>query len=270
MHTDINGTVDGLGQDRLAYLRGSNVGEGPPRLWGAPTARASDVRSSRLGDLINSDPYFVGPPDRPDQVDPTGAYRTFREDPRHENRIQMIVAGGNDGMLHIFNANEPFDSLTPGDRNAGKEVLAYVPNAVLKHTVDLTSPLYKHRYYVDGPPTAGDVVLSSKGWRTVVVGGLRGGGQGYFALDITDPATFSEAPTAAKNIVLWEFTDADDPDLGFTYSQPSLVRMANGKWAAVFGNGYNNAEPDGQTSQDGACRALHRVSRWPRTGGQVG
>ena len=40
--------------------------------------------------------------------------------------------------------------------------------------------------------------------------------------------------------MLWEFTDADDPDLGFTFSQPSLVRMQNGQWAAVVGNGYNN------------------------------
>jgi type IV pilus assembly protein PilY1 len=40
--------------------------------------------------------------------------------------------------------------------------------------------------------------------------------------------------------VLWEFTAADDPDLGFTFSQPSLVRMKHGQWAAVVGHGYNN------------------------------
>ena len=121
-----------------------------------------------------------------------------------------------------------------------------MPNSVLKHTVDLTSPAYRHRYYVNGSPTAGDVFLNSKGdWRTVAVGGLGAGGQGYFALDITSPTTFGE--DQASNIVLWEFTDADDPDLGLTFSQPSLVRMQNGKWAAVVGNGYNNTDPNAGT-----------------------
>ena len=29
-------------------------------------------------------------------------------------------------------------------------------------------------------------------------------------------------------------------DLGYTYSQPAIVRLQDGTWAAVFGNGYNN------------------------------
>src|SRR6267142_6866836 len=90
-------------------------------------------------------------------------------------------------LLHIFNANNPYDPATgQGDRNAGQELLAYLPNSVLKNTVALTSPTYRHRYYVDGSPTAGDVFLPNRGgWRTVAVGGLGAGGQGYFALDIT-------------------------------------------------------------------------------------
>lgn len=240
--------VDGLGPDRLEFLRGSNAGEAPPPPAGR--GRGFRVRAHRLGDLINSDPYFVGPPALPDRIDPSGTYRTFRE--QHAQRIPMLVVGGNDGMLHIFNASVPVSAQTPlGDPHAGREILAYVPNVILPNTVELTSPSYRHRYYVDGSPTAGDVVLARKGWRTVVVGGLRAGGQGYFALDITDPTQFSEDLAAAREIVLWEFTDADDPDLGFTYSQPALVRMANGQWAAVFGNGYNNSVEDGRASRTG-------------------
>ena len=41
--------------------------------------------------------------------------------------------------------------------------------------------------------------------------------------------------------MLWEFTDVNDPDLGFSYSKPLIVKMSNGRWAAVFGNGYNNS-----------------------------
>lgn len=34
--------------------------------------------------------------------------------------------------------------------------------------------------------------------------------------------------------------DAGFSDLGFTYGQASIGRMANGKWAAIVGNGYNS------------------------------
>lgn len=226
------------GQARLEYLRGSKAEEG-----NTPGTRNYRVRLRRLGDLIHSAPFFVGPPSLPDTV---GAdYRTFRL--RHSNRIPMLVVGGNDGLLHIFDASP---------RGRGAELLGYLPNKVLPYVKELTSPQYVHRYYVDGSPTAGDVLLATPrsgipSWRTVAVGGLRGGGQGYFALDITDPTAFSEEIGAARQTVLWEFTDEQDADLGYTYSQPSLVRLRNGRWAAIFGNGYNNTEADGRASQTG-------------------
>ena len=74
-------------------------------------------------------------------------------------------------------------------------------------------------------------------WHSLLVSGLGTGGQGYFALDITDPASFSEAN--ATSIARWEFTDSDDADLGYTFSKPSLVRLANGKWGVIVGNGLN-------------------------------
>jgi type IV pilus assembly protein PilY1 len=148
----------------------------------------------------------------------------------------MIAVGANDGMLHIFHAQ------------TGQELLAYVPNAVFSHLPKLTNPLYRHRYYVDGAPSVGDVQVNGA-WRTVLVSGLRAGGQGYFALDVTNPANFTDAQAA--NVVMWEFTDANDADLGLTFSQPSLVLMANGQWAAVFGNGYNNTLADAHVSTTG-------------------
>ena len=42
--------------------------------------------------------------------------------------------------------------------------------------------------------------------------------------------------------MLWEFNDLDDPDLGYSYGQPQIRRMANGKWAAIFTGGYNNSQ----------------------------
>jgi type IV pilus assembly protein PilY1 len=113
---------------------------------------------------------------------------------------------------------------------------------------DLTSPSYTHQFFVDGIATMGDVFYNNA-WHTVLVGGLNKGGQGIYALDITDPTGFTEA--GAGNIVLWEFTDANDADLGYTFSQPSLVRLHNGNWAAVLGNGYNNTQSDGHASTNG-------------------
>jgi type IV pilus assembly protein PilY1 len=79
----------------------------------------------------------------------------------------------------------------------------------------------------------------------VLVGGLRGGGRGIFALDVSDPAAFSETGTNPSKVVMWEFTSADDPDLGYTFSRPSIVPLQGSsgsiRWAAVFGNGYNDA-----------------------------
>jgi type IV pilus assembly protein PilY1 len=233
LHTDADSNNDGEGQARLEYLRGSDANEG--------TGNNYRIRLSRLGDLINSDPFFVGMPSFPNNLG--AGYPAFRS--AYSGRTPMVYVGGNDGMLHGFNANN------------GAEELAYVPHLVFPHLSQLTDPGYSHRYFVDGSPTVGDAYgsfgsrCSSGGacWRSVLVSGLRNGGQGLFALDVTDPATFDESNAA--NLVLWEFSDADDADLGYTFSQPSIVKMANGAWAAVFGNGYNNSEPDGRASATG-------------------
>jgi len=100
---------------------------------------------------------------------------------------------------------------------------------------------YGHRFYVDLTPSINDVYIKnrsgSQAWRTILVGGLRAGGRGLYALDVSNGSQFS-----AANDILWEFTSKDDPDLGYTYSQPSIVMMPNGEWMAIVGNGYNSGE----------------------------
>ena len=209
---------DQVAIDRLAYLRGDSSREGRPdgfRQRGGP-----------LGDLVHSRPVFVGAPGLPDVIDPH-TYPAFRN--AQAGRAPMLVVGGNDGFVHLFSAA------------TGQELMAYAPHAVFPHLIELTKPAYAHRYYVDGSPTAADVQTAS-GWRTWVVGGLGAGGRGAYALDVTDPARLANAAASGNPalIVQWEFTAADDPDLGFTFSQPSIVRMQNGRWAALFGNGYNS------------------------------
>ena len=220
--------ADSLGPQRLSYLRGDASQEvsngGPFR-----------ARTSKLGDIVASSPVFVGAPPflYPDSLE-SARYSTFRAN--KAARTQVVYAGANDGMLHGFNAA------------TGAEIFGFVPSAAFDRLHLLTNPTYAHRYYVDGPPNMGDVFFGGA-WHTVLVGGLNKGGQSIYALDVTNPGAFSEA--AAANVFLWEFDDSDDADLGFTFSQPAIVRMANGKWAAVFGNGYNNTAIDGNVSSTG-------------------
>ncbi|MEX1198076.1 MAG: PilC/PilY family type IV pilus protein [Pseudohongiellaceae bacterium] len=225
------------GQALTDYLRGERSNE--------VSGYGFRYRNTVLGDIVNSDPRYVGAP-RFHYADNLAAkpYSEFRQ--HYEDRQAMVYVGANDGMLHGFN------------EETGAEMLAYVPRSVFSELPELSREDYSHRFFVDGGtnivdaylPGANDPVGSGTGaWRSVLAGALGKGGQGVFALDVTDPSRFSE--NRADELVLWEFTDADDPDLGYTYGRPQIAKMANGRWAAVFGNGYNNTEGDGAASTTG-------------------
>lgn len=207
---------DASGQARLNFIRGDSTNEGT-------TFR---TRTSVLGDIVHSSPIYVGEP----EIDwPLAGYVDFKKS--NASRKGVVYVGANDGMLHAFDAKD------------GAELFAYIPGNLSSTDAKaglhyLTDPAYAHRFYVDLTPTVSDAQIGSD-WRTVLIGGQRSGGRGLFALDITDPSTFSAANAA--NMVLWEFTHADDADLGYTYSQP-IVGKTNyeGKWAVFVGNGYNS------------------------------
>jgi len=225
------GTVQ-YGKDALAFLRGDHALE----VSNGGTFRN---RTSILGDIIHSNPIYVGPPGRYYEANSNFAevasYATFVSD--NAGRLPMVYAGSNDGLLHGFLAS------------SGEERMAYLPNEVFGNLWKLHATDYAHASYVDGPLVEGDVYYGGA-WHSVIVGGLGLGGQGYYALDVTNPVTLNESN--ANNILLWEFTDADDSDLGYSYGKPAIVRLNNGKWAAVFGNGLNNTDSsDASVSGDG-------------------
>ncbi len=227
----LNGTNDGLGNQRLAWLRGD---DGQELKNGGPFRN----RNSVLGDIVHSDPVFVPPPGPPLYFYPddleTVTYSSYVSS--NSGRTNMLLFGANDGMVHILNAD------------TGRELLGYVPSPIYKNLSKLTDPAYNHEFYVDQPISVWDVFFNSA-WHTVAIGGLGKGGQGIYALDISNPASFTE--TAADSVVLWEFTDVTDPDLGYTYTKPYILRMNNGKWMAAFSNGYNSTENDGHASSTG-------------------
>lgn len=229
LNTNALGGTDTLGEARLNYLRGDRSNE---------SSGLFRPRLSMLGDIVNSGPVFVGEPDLawPDFApfpQDAAAYSKFKTGPA-KTRKKMVYVGANDGMLHAF------------DDDSGEEVFAYVPGMLSSSNIGdglhyLTEPNYLHKFYVDQTPTLSDVFIgdgaAAAKWRTVLVGAMRGGARGLYALDVTDPATFSEAN--ADDMVLWEFTNADDPDLGYTYSRPFIAYANNNTWVAIFGNGYN-------------------------------
>lgn len=225
----------------IDYLRGDRSQESQA------TTPIFRTRSNVLGDIVNASPIFVSKPvlarQRPGTSPfPTGtdAYSTWADTTSIKNRTAVVYAASNDGMLHALNGAN------------GSEMMAYIPTGTFSTSAThglhyLADPAYEHRFYVDLTPVISDVwmkhrdangaMTSDPAWRTVLLGGQRGGGRSLFLLDITDPNKFADVGTNADELVLWEFTH---DQLGNAYSKPTITMMNNGKFAAVFGNGYNS------------------------------
>lgn len=252
------GTTDGCGPERVAYLRGDTVNEGTSGTFAcASTTVINRFRSrptSKLGDIVNSGPFYVSEPSAGySDVDHPG-YETFSGASGYANRKPMIYVGANDGTLHGFDACIAGVTSGCAASDEGKELLAYVPNMVYPNLSRLTDTNYNasHRFFVDGSPMVADAntgTTITPAWKSVLVGSMNGGGQGYFALDVTNPTNFTAANAA--NLFLWEFTNANDADMGYSHNLPpidpftaqanQIVKMENGKWAVVIGNGYQSA-----------------------------
>ncbi|MCW5235507.1 pilus assembly protein PilY [Verminephrobacter eiseniae] len=229
------------GADRIAYLRGDRSKEGAP----------FRLRSSLLGDIVNSNISYSGPPSNAF----TGAgYADFRR--QYGARTPAVFVGANDGMLHAF------------DANTGDELFAYIPSWLVPRLSALTEPGFRnnHQSYVDAPSVVAQAWVgpgnsSARDWKTVLVSGTGAGGAGVFALDVSDPARFDSSS------VMWEFTRADDPDMGQVLGSPRIMKirtnapMRNGRrqaavyrWFAVVGSGVNNHVPDVNQPQPGSGR----------------
>lgn len=210
-----------VGQARLSYLRGDRSGE---------ISGIFRRRGSRLGDIVNSGVAYS---DRPVvQRFADSAYATFYD--TYKNRKKALFVGANDGMMHAF------------DADTGSELFAYIPSWLVPRLPALTSSSYVHAAYADGSPEVAEAKVGSD-WKTVLVSGTGGGGQGVFALDVSDPSAFD------NNSVLWEFTDRHDPEMGNVIGHPKILKFnvgagtatPNPKYFAVFASGVNNYADDG-------------------------
>ncbi len=254
-----------------------------------------------LGDIFHSNPILLSTPSRAryfaDDLyslkkkcsDGDPGYRCFAK--KHERRRKMLVVGANDQQLHIFDAGIFRGNLATGlfDEGTGYEIYSYVPRPLLPNLNALSQDSADQDWGVDGtiqfddvfidPSHNGTPTATQREWRTVVVGGLREGGRGYFALDLTQPDKLSSdyVPQPKGNAwvpscweggsgcgpvpfgaVLWSFTDETDedttgapgkgyPDLGDTWSTPNTgrIRVSTGpdqfedRYVAIFGGGMD-------------------------------
>jgi type IV pilus assembly protein PilY1 len=252
--------------NRLNYLRGDQSNE-----FTTAGTGLYRVRTNILGDIVDSSPIPVGQPnsaylgtwkDRLISSDVmsenSGSQNYLQYFTAQQTRQNVVYVGANDGLVHGFragsyNTSNAFQS----GSNDGREVLAYMPGAVvntihnsLDTTLDFSSAQYGHNFYVDATPAGGDLFYKGA-WHTWLVGGIGPGGAAFYALDITSPSSFSE--TNASSIVIGEWTPANllcsnslvcALSLGNTYGTPVIRRMHNGMWAVIFGNGYGSTSGD--------------------------
>lgn len=252
---------DTFGEKRVDYIRGSRTNENTPN----PRFRA---RSSVLGAVIRGQPIYVSSPvsgyedTYPDGSPEEAArlngdsYAAFQNE--YINRNPTIYVASNDGMLHAFGAAH------------GEELFGYVPNAVIEN-FRLTKSTQNESGFtpsVDDKPIVGDAFINGK-WRTLLLGSLRLGGRGVYALDITEPTTDTATEDSVKAKPMWEFTNvppvgstASDcapgarhcSSLGYTYESVNFSRIRYGdKWVAFVSSGYFPKDPLDPASRSAAA-----------------
>lgn len=214
--------VDYLRGNRLYENRGSNP---------TPENRLFRDREATLGDITESRPAFF----KKSMLEYTDSgYENFKA--LGDARQATVFVGANDGMLHAFNAN------------SGDEMWAFIPTPAIRNMPNIADRNYaiRHRNFVNGSPLVTDVCAancnnSGASWRSILVGGLNGGGRGYYALNVTNPAS----PT-----LLWEFSSANDSDMGYSFGNPLVTKMGPsagalaGRWVVLLTSGYNNGTKD--------------------------
>ena len=238
------GVVDTHGALRLNYLRGDASRE----LRRCPACTAPSAFRNRsttvLGDIVNSTPLLVTSGGRfvRDSAE-AAAYDTFRR--ARAAMAPVVYVGANDGQLHAF------------DARTGDELFAYVPGLVADRLAALPEAGYTHQYSVDGPLAAGDVHYAG-GWKTLLVGTAGAGAKGLYALDISDPANFTEA--TASRVARWEI-DGSDASVGHILQQPLIAKARNGRWMVFSGNGLNSSAGVAQLlAIDAETGAVSRIS----------
>ena len=176
-----------------------------------------------LGTIINSGVQPILPP----QNKPAGCNYA---DSNIMVRKNFYVTASNAGVLHVLNQD-------------GQEVMGYIPSTALPKLYSLSLPVPSHaqpthQYLNDGTPVTDEVCFGNTA-KSIVVGTAGRGGASVYALDVTDLSN------PGTNNVMWEFSNADDPDLGLTVGKPSIVKDKDGNPIVIFSSGVNSGSSNG-------------------------
>lgn len=199
-------------------------------------SRQLNGQTLRLGDVIYSTPVAVGRPSENVHIlyDDDSYYDYFL---KYRSRRTIVYVGGNDGMLHGFNAgwfdkaNREFTNSKTGytEWDLGQETWAYVPFNLLPHLKHLTNTDYgtkdgDHMYFVDqtpyvldakifgsdgvdGQPDVGGEETHPHGWGTLMIVGFRFGGG--ISEVYPDPTDSSESITMRPAYLIFDITDPE-------------------------------------------------------------
>lgn len=173
------------------------------------------------GDKTDTRPWILGDPlhSRPLAITYGG---------NSDNPSIRILMGTNHGVLHMFSNDN------------GQESWAFMPKELLSLTKVLreNNSSLKHPYGIDGSPVAyvvnenGDIDSATDS--VYVYFGLRRGGSGYYALDVTDP----DDPQ-----FMW-YLDNNTPgfsELGQSWSTPVITHIPGvSDPVMIIGAGYDN------------------------------
>lgn len=244
----------------IDYVRGSTVNE-------APSGQKFQARSvsNLLGTIVNSSPWIESRPSAffNDTLFASGApsYASHRR--TYLNREKLLWIGSNDGLLHAFKAV------------TGDPVISYLPRPLVPSMEALVSPSTGVQTAgMDGSPFSGEVLVTpSTGpstWSTYLFSSLGRGGRGIFALDVTKPADLVQSNAA--NIFKWQFTSADDADLGYVIGDPRLSQFSGQASQIVRLNGAGAAKgrfailvPNGLGSASGRAKLIILLVDGPGT-----
>lgn len=211
-HVSTNPDIDKVELERWLYGQGGS---------NDPSNAAYNPRiGRRLGAIYHSSPTVVA---MPGANTSDNSFNKFRDREEVVGRPTMTYVGTNDGILHAFVAvphNFPATHPTyPSvSLDSGEELWGFIP-PILQDKIDdvmttAATPM------VDATPVVSETLLARVPGETdedyhatVLVGGLRAGGRGFYALDVTDP-------TDPK--FLWQVTDSD---FGQTYGRPVITQV---------------------------------------------
>lgn len=204
---------------------------------GSPTYKREWI----LGDMVHSEPTII------DYMDENNALEA-----------RFVVAGANDGLLHVF-TDQPI-TLTNAAGNSenydgGREIWAFVPEDLLGNLKNFGDPS-QHYYFVDGFSSLhrsrsfnDDNTDTVRGvgeyYNKTLVFSERRGGNSYWALDVSKP-------NPMEWTVKWQVQGGGvmgtDPyyELEQTWSKPVFTRIQmpddSFKDVVIFAGGYDSEE----------------------------